>query len=153
MGPTCKLPLSSILGCFHLGRWPLMLRSWSRIFPLRIPYSYLMHHGLHCPILTCVLIPHPTMPRYHAILVVSLKPLVMFQNIAMKCWFYVSLNNIATLLGNVWRHTTLSRELAIVVSPIELFAFKCNWMPILHEHPIDSEITHISVDFKWFNKV
>jgi hypothetical protein len=48
------------------------------VFPIGIPFSYLMHHGLHYHVLAYGLTPHPKMPMCHAILVVSelLKKLV-----------------------------------------------------------------------------
>jgi hypothetical protein len=35
----------------------------------------------------------------------------------------------------------------------KFFALKRNQVSILHEHPIDNEVTYIGVDFKWFGEV
>jgi hypothetical protein len=83
-------------------------------FPIGTPFSYLMHHGLHYPILAYGLTPHPTMPMCHAILVVSLKPLDAFQNIAKRhyfCrpWFYASPNSVAMLSSNMTRYNSFLR--------------------------------------------
>jgi len=53
-----------------------MLKSWSWVFPLRIFPFDSTHQELQCPGLICGLIPHLATPRYHAILVVLLRPLV-----------------------------------------------------------------------------
>lgn len=71
------------------------------------------------PILVCESISHPLMPRYHANLTPSLKPLVGFQNISKRhCpwrpWSYASLGSVAMFLSNIKQHTTPC-ELAIIV--------------------------------------
>jgi hypothetical protein len=38
------------------------------------------------------------------------------------------------------------------LNPTKLLALKCNRVPILHEHPTESEIAYIDVDFKQFGE-
>jgi len=107
-------------GHFLPWRWPLVLKSWSRVFPFGNLPSDSTHHELHCLDLVCELIPRLAMLRYCAILATSLRPKVGFQNTSKKhCpWnflFYASLGNDATSWNNIVWHTTPFHELAIIV--------------------------------------
>jgi hypothetical protein len=75
-----------------------VLEYWSKVFPLGIPPSDSTCQGLNCPKLASRSISHLAMPRYCAISIILLRPLVEFQKTSRKhCswrpWSYASLNS------------------------------------------------------------
>lgn len=79
------MPPLFFVGCyFPLGRWCSMLKSWLKVSLFGIHPVDSTPLELRCPILICASIPHLTIPWYHAILIILLRPLVAFQSILKR---------------------------------------------------------------------
>jgi len=55
--------------------------------------------------------------------------------------------------GYTEHYITPYHESTIAIVFHKAYYFKKNWVSILHEHPIDSEITCINVDFEQFCEI
>jgi hypothetical protein len=103
-----------------------------------------MHEELCCPDLVCELIPHPTMPRHHAISVILLSFWLSFK-ISQREVVHEDFNLMSSQIMLPCLKATHNTQFFFVNRLLELcsiilFAFKRTSVPFLHENPFDSEV-------------